>query len=91
MSFPWLQSSVGGTAHGAARRLAVAQAELRDRAARLARLGYSAADTTRWLAAAVAWDYDPASSHGGPHRRPTGLDDGAISALVDEVYRRSRT
>lgn len=90
VSFPWLTSTVGGSASGAARRLAVAQAELRDRAARLARLGYSTADATRWLSASVAWDYDPSSSHGGPHRRPPGLDDAAIGALVDEVFRRTR-
>ncbi|MBP8811775.1 MAG: hypothetical protein KBG48_29855 [Kofleriaceae bacterium] len=90
MSFPWLVSSLGGSSQGAERRLAVALAELRDRAARLARLGGSAADTTRHLAAAVAWDYDPASRHGGPHRRPDGLSDAAIAALVDDVYRRHR-
>lgn len=68
----------------------MAQAELRDRAARLARLGYSPAAVTARLAAAVAWDYEPSSRTGGPHRRPAALDDSAIAALVDAVYQRER-
>ena len=87
MSFPWLASNLGGSPAAAARRLEVAQADLRDRAALFARLGFTPAAAARRLQARVAWDYDPSS---GPHRRPAGLDDGAITALVDEVYRRQR-
>ncbi|MBK9032746.1 MAG: hypothetical protein IPL61_16000 [Myxococcales bacterium] len=90
MSFPWLPPPSPGAPAGAARRLAVAQAELRDRAARLARLGYTSAATTARLAAATAWDYDPPSRAGGPHQRPADLADAAIAALVEDVYRRHR-
>lgn len=85
MSFPWLQSNLGGSPAAAARRLAVAQAELRDHAALFARLGFTAAAAAGRLHARVAWDYDPS---GSAHRRPAGLDDAAITALVDDVYRR---
>ncbi|MEZ4401867.1 MAG: hypothetical protein R3B06_17695 [Kofleriaceae bacterium] len=85
MSFPWL---VPSRADGAAdRRTAVALAELRDRAALLARLGFTPAATTARLAASVAWDFDPS---GGPHRRPAALADAALAALVDEIYRRQQ-
>ena len=89
MSFPWLPPPSSGTSTGAARRLAVAQAELRDRAALLARLGFTPAAATARLAAAIAWDFDP-PSRSGPHRRPAALADAAIAALVDDVYRRAR-
>jgi hypothetical protein len=75
---------------GAARRVAIAQAELRDRAALLARLGFTPAAAAARLTAAVAWDFDPPSSHGGPHRRLAELGDAAIAALVDGAYRRQR-
>jgi hypothetical protein len=90
VSFPWLQSSANATSTSAARRVAVAHTELRERAARLARLGYSPAATSQRLIASVAWDFDPSSKHGGPHHRPAGLSDDKITALVDDVYRRTR-
>jgi hypothetical protein len=82
VTFPWLESSAG-TRDGADPRLAVAQAELRDRAALLHRLGYSAARAAARCRANVAWDYATTP-------RPAGLDDAAIKALVDEVYKRQR-
>lgn len=88
MSFPWL--TVSSAPGGAARRVAIAQAELRDRAALLARLGYTPAATTARLAAAVAWDFDPPSAAGGPHRRPAELGDAAIAALVADAFKRQR-
>ncbi|MBL8620062.1 MAG: hypothetical protein JNK64_02135 [Myxococcales bacterium] len=88
MSFPWL--TVSSAPGGAARRVAIAQAELRDRAALLARLGFTPAAATARLVAAAAWDFDPPSAHGGPHRRPAELGDAAIAALVDDVFKRQR-
>ena len=63
---------------------------LRDRAALLARLGFTPAAATARLTSAVAWDFDPPSAHGGPHRRPAELGDAAIAALVDDVFKRQR-
>ncbi len=88
VSFPWL--TVTTAPGGAPRRLAIVQAELRDRAAMLMRLGFTPAAATARLTAAVAWDFDPPSTHGGPHRRPAELGDAAIAALVDDVFKRHR-
>jgi len=52
VSFPWL--TVTSAPGGAARRVAIAQAELRDRAALLARLGFTPAAATARLVAAAA-------------------------------------
>ena len=89
MSFPWLQPTAP-VADGPARRLSAAQRELRERAALLARLGLSVADATARLCARVAWDFDPPSTGGGTHVRPPGLSDGAVAALVAEVYASKR-
>jgi hypothetical protein len=83
VSFPWLTSNHGGTRATADRRLAVAQAELRDRAALFSRLGFPAADAARRLHARVAWDHEST-------QRPAALDDASITALVHEVYKRQR-
>jgi hypothetical protein len=88
VSFPWLVSNLSGSASGADHRLGQAQRDLRDRAAMLARLGYSAAVASARLQARVAWDFDPSSRHGGPHTRPAGLSDDAITKLVNETFAR---
>ena len=88
MSFPWLDSDLHGSPAGAAARLDQATRELRERAALLARLGFSSAAATGRLQAQVAWDFDPSSRAGGAHRRPDGLSEAAIAALVTEVYQR---
>jgi len=88
VSFPWLDRNLQGSAAGAAHRLEQATRDLRDRAAMMARLGFTASECTRRLQARVAWDYDPASRHGGPHVRPSGLSDAAIGQLVTETFAR---
>ncbi len=88
MSFPWLNSNLTGSSTGAGNRLTQATRDLRDRAALLARLGFTAAAATTRLQARVAWDYEPSSRHGGPHTRPAGLSDAAIAQLVTETYAR---
>lgn len=90
MSFPWLETNKrsSGTGDGAARRLEHATRDLRDRAAMLARLGYSAADATSRLQQRVAWDYEPCGRHSAAHPRPDGLSDAAIAQIVTETYQR---
>jgi len=88
VSFPWLDSHLDGSPAGAAARLDQARRELRERAALLARLGFTAPGATARLQARVAWDFDPPARTGGPHRRPQDLSDAAIAALVTEVYQR---
>ncbi len=83
-----MDSNLTGSASGAALRLNQAVRDLRDRAALLARLGYSAAAAVSRLQARVAWDFDPSSRHGGPHARPAALADAAIAQLVTETYAR---
>jgi len=83
MSFPWLERTP--LAHHGDRRAQVAAAELASRAAILYRLGFSDAAAAKRLAAAVAWEYDPA---GGPHTRPRSLDDAAIAKIVADTYAR---
>lgn len=81
MAFPWLTSQrAPGRPAG---YTTAASAELRDRAALFSRLGFTAADASRRLQARVAWEHELT-------RRPAALDDAAISALVDEVYKRQR-
>ena len=89
MTFPWLEPPAP-VADGAARRLAAIQRELRERSALLARLGMSQAEAAARLSARVAWEYTPASGHGGHHVRPEGLSDQDITALVGEVYASKR-
>jgi hypothetical protein len=91
VSFPWLETpnaSGAGSAKGASTRLDHATRDLRDRAAMLARLGFTAAECTRRLQARVAWDYEPASRHSGAHARPDGLSDAAIAQLVTDTFAR---
>jgi hypothetical protein len=87
MSFPWLACTTG-RADGTRRRTQVAAAELADRAATLFRLGFSQAAATTRLVARVAWEYDPPSRHGGPHRRPDELSDAAVAKIVADTYAR---
>jgi hypothetical protein len=81
VSFPWLERTPSST-RGPAARLAAQLREIGDRAAIYFRLGFSAEEATRRLAAAVAWEHE---SHG---KRPTGLSDTAIAAKVKETYAR---
>ena len=88
VSFPWLDTNLAGSALGATHRLEQATRDLRDRAAMMARLGFTAGEATRRLQARVAWDYEPSSPHGGPHARPSGLSDAAIGQLVTDTFAR---
>ena len=81
MSFPWLDPTPP-TKRGAAARLDAQLRDLRDRAALYYRLGFTAEAATKRLAAAVAWEHDPSP------RRPDGLSDAAIAAVVKETYAR---
>jgi hypothetical protein len=86
MSFPWLVSTPPRP-DGAERRAKVAAAELASRAGVLFRLGFSQADATRRLTAAVAWEYDT----GGPrprNPRPAALSDQAIAKIVSDTFAR---
>jgi hypothetical protein len=87
MSFPWLERTPG-RANGSQLRARVAQVELADRAGTLFRLGFSQAAATARLTARVAWEFDPSSRHGGPHRRPDGLSDPSIAKIVADIYAR---
>lgn len=86
MAFPYLVPTPP-RADGASRRLAVATAELAARAGLLYRLGYSEAQATARLAAAVAWEFDPPSAR-GPHARPAALSDAAIAQIVAATFAR---
>ena len=88
MTFPWLVSTPSRSAAGAAARLDAQLRELRDRAALFYRLGYSVEVATKRLCARVAWEHEPASAHGGSHKRPSGLSDAAIAEAVRETYAR---
>ena len=86
-TFPWLDPP--RRAHHAARRIEVAERELRDRAGIYYRLGFTPEAAAKRLAAAVAWEFDPPSTskqHG--HTRPAALSDEAIAALVKDTYAR---
>jgi hypothetical protein len=86
MSFPWLVCTPP-RADGAARRAKAAIAELASRAGVLYRLGFSQADATRRLTAAVAWEYDAGSSR-RVDPRPAALSDAAIARVVAEAFAR---
>jgi hypothetical protein len=86
MSFPWLSPNLPSAQ--AARRTDVAVTELRARAAVYYRLGFTAEAAAARLAAAVGWEFDPPSRHGGPHVRPKALGDAAIAQLVRETFAR---
>jgi len=87
MAFPWLDRT-SASSSGSAQRAKAHAAELADRAATLYRLGFPQAEATRRLTARVAWEYEPASRQGGPHRRPEALSDAAIAKLVADTYAR---
>jgi hypothetical protein len=87
MSFEWFERTPGKP-NGSQLRAKVAATELADRAGTLFRLGFSQAAATARLVARVAWEFDPSSRHGGPHRRPTGLSDADIGKIVAETYAR---
>jgi hypothetical protein len=86
MPFPWLQCTPPRL-DGAEQRAKVAGAELASRASVLYRLGFTQADATRRLAAAVAWEYD-AGSKPGAFCRPDELSDDAIGKIVADAYAR---
>jgi hypothetical protein len=86
MPFPWL-SCTPPREGGADRRANVASAELASRAGVLYRLGFTQADATRRLAAAIAWEYDTGSTHTA-FRRPDALSDQAIAKIVSDTYAR---
>jgi hypothetical protein len=86
MPFPWL-SSTQPRPGGADLRAKVAGAELASRAGVLYRLGFTQADATRRLAAAVAWEYET-DAKPGAFRRPDALSDQAIARIVSETYAR---
>ncbi len=87
MSFEWLERTPGRK-NGSQLRSSVAATELADRAGTLFRLGFSQQAATARLVARVAWEFDPSSRHGGPHRRPTALSDAAIAKIVADTYAR---
>ena len=87
MSFEWFERRPGKK-HGAQLRAKVAAVELADRAGTLYRLGFPQAAAVARLTARVAWEFDPPSRHGGPHRRPESLSDQAIAKIVAETYAR---
>jgi hypothetical protein len=80
MSFPWLDRTPVAPA-GADSRLAAQLRELRDRAALLYRLGYTADAASARLCATVAWEHET-------QRRPDGLSDAEIGKVVQETYGR---
>ncbi len=86
MPFPWLHCTPPRP-DGADRRAKAATAELAVRAGVLYRLGFSQADATRRLAAAVAWEYETGSKHAA-HRRPAALSDQAIGRIVSDTFAR---
>jgi hypothetical protein len=81
MSFPWLACTPPREG-GADRRAKVAAAELASRAGVLYRLGFSQADATRRLTAAVAWEYDTGAA------RPAAVSDQAIAKIVSDTFAR---
>jgi hypothetical protein len=78
VSFPWLDPTPP-TKRGPSDRLAAQLRELRDRAAILFRLGYTAEAATKRLSAQVAWEH---------HARPSGLSDAEIGKAVRDTYAR---
>lgn len=86
MSFPWLVCTPPRP-DGAERRAKVAAAELASRAGVLFRLGFSQAEATRRLTAAVAWEYDTGSPRPA-YLRPATLSDQAIAQIVADTFAR---
>jgi hypothetical protein len=86
MSFPWLVCTPPRP-DGAERRAKVAMAELASRAGTLYRLGFSQADATRRLTAAIAWEYDTGAAKPRYHR-PAAISDQAIAKIVSDTFAR---
>ena len=78
MPFDWLHPKVGSRP---SHRADVYRQELKERAALLYRLRYSAAQAKERLGAKVRWDFEV-----GPFSPPVG--DAEVAALVDQVYSR---
>ena len=87
MSFPWLVCTPPRSDGAERRALDAALAELASRAGVLYRLGFSQADATRRLTAAVAWEYEASAAKPAYHR-PTALSDHAIAKLVSDTFAR---
>ncbi len=87
MSFEWFERTPGKP-NGSQLRAKVAAAEIADRAGTLYRLGFSQQEATKRLCARVAWEYDPHSKHGGPHKRPGALSDTEVGKIVADTYAR---
>jgi len=88
MPFPWLECAPPRS-DGEDHRVTAATSELASRAGVLYRLGFTQADATARLAAAVAWEYD-SGQHGTPatFRRPPALADAAIAKIVADTFAR---
>lgn len=86
MSFPWLVCTPPRP-DGAERRAEVATAELASRAGVLFRLGFSQAEATRRLTAAVAWEYETGSARPAC-QRPAQVSDQAIARIVADTFAR---
>ena len=84
MSFEWLAKA--RNEHGKP-QIHTVTAELADRAGTLFRLGFTQQQATDRLAARIAWEYDPPTTH-GPHRRPEALSDAAIAKIVSDTFAR---
>jgi hypothetical protein len=85
-AFPWLRSGVRRRVTATAqseRRAAMYRAELAERAALCARLGYSSKRTLARLKANAAWDFEVGSEH-----RPSGITDRDIGEIVKAAYAR---
>jgi hypothetical protein len=91
MAFPWLDCTPPRS-DGEDRRVKAATSELASRAGALYRLGFTQADASHRLAAAIAWEYDSGQPSGkaGKHafRRPAALSDQAISKIVADTFAR---
>jgi hypothetical protein len=84
VSFDWLNPIVrrSGARDLAAREVMI-RAELAQRAGLFYRLGFTKARAVARLVGNVSWDYE-VSGDG----RPSWLDDGAISTIVEQTYAR---
>jgi hypothetical protein len=86
MPFPWLHCTPPRPG-GADLRAKVTSDELASRAGVLYRLGFTQADATSRLAAAIAWEYDAGSTPAG-FARPAALSDAAIAKIVADTFAR---
>jgi hypothetical protein len=78
MPFAWYEPDIPSeVAHGAEKAAEMYEAELRDRALLLLRLGYSKEETKLRLRGNVLWDFEL-------HAKPAHLKH--LNAIVDKVY-----